>query len=337
MLREQKSTLESRSAHPLRAPQSWETEASPASLGIPQSLSTSPFLRLPAELRNIIYDLVLVFQRPLHPCCDDETSVSHLLAANKQIYSETRQLFDAQNTFHFTLRPYGVDNSDLYKLTRSRNETIRRLKLTLEDKIDAIRTGDNVVMWNLLPYEIRCFPHQLFHYATSTLAGRTCAHIGEELGNFKHLEVLDVKAPQNWFAGHNHFFGKHFFRGANQCLGQLLQSPKGQFKWRLDYPAASESWLVSYQFNPRLASWIPQISAFDLMNPSGLVAERLQWMRLVKRSGSWQSSLAGWAFYQIRGRVQHDSKTAWTAMEVDVWVPKARVEGVQLIDLPTNT
>lgn len=193
-------------------------------------------------------------------------------------------------------------------------------------------------MWNLLPYEIRCFPQRLFHHTTSTLAGRTCIHFGGELSNFKNLEVLDIRAPRNWSSSRDQFFGKHFFHGVNQCLYQLLKNPKGQFIWRLDYLATSESWIVQYLSNPWFASQMsPDVSAFGLLNLSGLVAGRMQWMRLMKTSGSWQSSLYGTGFYQMRGRVRHHPLIAWTSMEIDVWLSEDQVDGAQLIASPTDT
>ncbi|TID22144.1 hypothetical protein E6O75_ATG10938 [Venturia nashicola] len=137
----------------------------------------SPFLQLPGELRNIIYNSIFNFERLLHPCRVGEASDLDSLAVSKQIHSETSHLVYSQNTFHFTLSPYGVDNSDLYRLTQ---------------------TGDDILMWNLFFYKIRYLPQRFFHYATSTLAGRTCYNIGEELSNFKHLEVLYSRVPQNY-------------------------------------------------------------------------------------------------------------------------------------------
>lgn len=162
LLQQQESALENRLAPPRRAPQSWATRAFSVSPARPKGLSASPFLRLPAELRILVYNYVLIFDRLLRPCRDSEASDLGLLVVSKQIYSETRHLAYSQNTFHLTLRPYRVDNSDLYRITRLRNESITRLILTLEDKVDATRTGDNILMWNLLPYQIRLLPQRFF-------------------------------------------------------------------------------------------------------------------------------------------------------------------------------
>lgn len=133
LLQQQESALENRLAPPLRAPQSLARRAFPVTPARPKGLSTSPFLRLPGELRIVVYNYVLIFERPLRPCRDSEASDLGFLVVSKQIYSQTRHLAYSQNTFHLTLRPYRVDNSDLNRITRLRNESITRLNLTLEE------------------------------------------------------------------------------------------------------------------------------------------------------------------------------------------------------------
>lgn len=230
----------------------------------------------------------------------------------------------SQNTFHLTLHPYGVDNSDLYRLTRSRNKLIKRLSITLAN---VSQTGDNIIAWNLLPYKIRLLPQRVFHYATSTLAGRTCAHIGQELSDCKHLEVLNIRTPQDWFSSRDNYFIKHFIHGIHHCLHQLLQNPKGEIIWRTDYPAYRASWVTRYRSNPWLASKLSSGIFEDVFDPEGLVTEKIRWMGLMRRSGWWQASLGAWGFYQIRGRFQYDPKTAWKLTKTDIWVSEARAEG----------
>lgn len=68
------------------------------------SAATSPLLRLPAELRMMVYTFVLVCEKPLHPSNDADSPIAGagLLATNKQIYHEARELLYEKNTFQLT-------------------------------------------------------------------------------------------------------------------------------------------------------------------------------------------------------------------------------------------
>lgn len=133
-------------------------------------------------------------------------------------------------------------------------------------------------MWNLLPYKLRLLPQRLFYYATTTLVGGTRAYIAEELSKCKHLKVLDIRFPQNWFLGTDHFFGKHL--GSVQCYHQLLQKPKEQIIHRIDNPVISISSVFRYQNTSWLASKMsPDMYVGNVVNPAGLAGEKLPWMR----------------------------------------------------------
>jgi len=67
------------------------------------------FLSLPVELRNIIYELLLVFQETLtcpgkqsQKQCQPGALTLGLLRANKQVHDETSAIFYAQNRIDFT-------------------------------------------------------------------------------------------------------------------------------------------------------------------------------------------------------------------------------------------
>lgn len=70
--------------------------------------TASPFLRLPGEIRNRIYKLVLTHEKPvmiwhIEPMMEDEHVVSqNIHGVCRQIYAETKTTFYAINTFRMT-------------------------------------------------------------------------------------------------------------------------------------------------------------------------------------------------------------------------------------------
>lgn len=71
----------------------------------------------------LIYEAVLVCERPLHPPRADEISIAGLLATNKQICNEALELFYKHNTFHFTR----------YDDQHPAQNSIQRLKVTKDE------------------------------------------------------------------------------------------------------------------------------------------------------------------------------------------------------------
>ena len=72
-----------------------------------QHTPSFPFLRLPAELRNKIYSLVLTTERPIlvsTPRRFKAKSMLALLSVCKQIRDEAREMFYAGNEFIFLAR-----------------------------------------------------------------------------------------------------------------------------------------------------------------------------------------------------------------------------------------
>ena len=62
------------------------------------------FLSLSAELRNRIYELVLLQQEPIDPWVRRHKLTPGLLRANKKVYREASSFFYARNRFDFTMR-----------------------------------------------------------------------------------------------------------------------------------------------------------------------------------------------------------------------------------------
>lgn len=73
-------------------------------LTIPEQRPTS-FLDLPGEIRNRVYRLSLIFDRPFEVKVPSGSFSMPLLLANKQIYAEASSIFYQENAFEIS---YGV-------------------------------------------------------------------------------------------------------------------------------------------------------------------------------------------------------------------------------------
>lgn len=88
------------------------------------------FLDLPAEIRNKIYFLVLVFPKPFTVQLQfGGSNTTALLRTNKQIYSEASLIFYGQNTFCFPQSlfvgaPILPQLKDFYHLSEQRLQTM---------------------------------------------------------------------------------------------------------------------------------------------------------------------------------------------------------------------
>ena len=67
---------------------------------------SATFLDLPSELRNKIYEQLLVQQERINPYNERESLTPGLLRANKTVYSEASSVLYAQNCFDLT--PYSA-------------------------------------------------------------------------------------------------------------------------------------------------------------------------------------------------------------------------------------
>ncbi|KAM7212527.1 hypothetical protein V8F06_012108 [Rhypophila decipiens] len=73
------------------------------------------FLSLPSELRNIIYELVVLWEEPISPWSwYDRQFTPGLLCTNKVIHPEASSLLYSQNHFDFTSCTSGIDKIILF-------------------------------------------------------------------------------------------------------------------------------------------------------------------------------------------------------------------------------
>jgi hypothetical protein len=80
----------------------------------PETKPNCPFTKLPPELRNMIYELVLIRSSPFEICSPRRKKLSTtkqpffaLLLANKQLYNEGSYILFSRNIFSFSNEDYG--------------------------------------------------------------------------------------------------------------------------------------------------------------------------------------------------------------------------------------
>lgn len=76
-----------------------------------ESPEKSRLFSSPAEIRNQIYENVLVESEPIEISSSNTPAEPGLLAVNQQVRKEARKLYYAQNTFNIVLVDYDVRNS----------------------------------------------------------------------------------------------------------------------------------------------------------------------------------------------------------------------------------
>ena len=114
---------------------------------------SSNFFSLPRELRDRIYELVLLHQGLIDPWFDYDRRQKltlELLLVNKTIHRETSSLFYAQNRFDFTMGTPENVASFLGKIGRSNTDYIRHIcvgfpEFRYLDPGDVTLEGDSVV------------------------------------------------------------------------------------------------------------------------------------------------------------------------------------------------
>lgn len=104
------------------------------------------FLSLPSELRNTIYELVLLDDKPIYPWArrnHTRNLTPGLFRTNKTIHHEATPLFYAQNTFELTLlQPRYPHISDFFSQIGPTNaSTIRHLCLDIPEFDDLDRNN----------------------------------------------------------------------------------------------------------------------------------------------------------------------------------------------------
>ncbi|KAI7978764.1 hypothetical protein EIK77_006984 [Talaromyces pinophilus] len=67
------------------------------------------FLELPGEIRNLIYDHLLVFEEPIVPWATEEALPVNLLYTNKAVHHEFGSLFYSRITFDFSTNGHDYD------------------------------------------------------------------------------------------------------------------------------------------------------------------------------------------------------------------------------------
>lgn len=88
------------------------------------------FFSLPSELRNRVYELLLIHQEPIDPWVDHnrlQELTPGLFRANKTVQREVSSLFYAQNRFDFTMRTPEDVASFLEKIGRNNADYIRHI------------------------------------------------------------------------------------------------------------------------------------------------------------------------------------------------------------------
>jgi hypothetical protein len=279
----------------------------------------------------MIYEATLGCDRPLHPPDRNEACIAGLLATNKQIYSETRDLLYKHNTFHFELYPFQIDHSDLYKITRLSSTSTSRMIIASVNEIGGTQRGADIPLWSLLPYCIRLLPQRLFCYSVTTLAGRSKRHVADELRNCKNLKVLELSWPipprETWSRFKHfeqHFQGQH----AYQLYSQILNRSKGRIVWRRVDARDDRSFIfrlrgtADFTFDEYIVKNVLKV----LFRMS---LDKVTWMRQ-EGSGSWQAPLGTLGFVQVRGKIEWRPEGTVDSVEFNAWVLKERLDGPKM-------
>lgn len=234
----------------------------------------------------------------------------------------------SRNIFHVTLRPYQDDNSELYKFTRTEHKSITRLKITLEKAVDPSQSGDQIIMWNLLPYWFRILPQRFIHHARANLFGRTRKRIGDEIQHCKYLNLLDITRVQptgSNLSSRGYF--KDFMGGLDTTYSQLFQNPQGRFTWSLHNSETTTLSKTCFRSTDWLSSLIAGVSPKRVkcgyLLPCMLYAALFKGLLSLESAGSLQVPLVeGNGFIRLKGNSQRNAATGWISIEIEVWIDR---------------